>query len=62
MFFQTLFDKMHLSLTSIHIEKMRLAESHLECIKQLLEFKEGQEAFVKSPNFLPLNATPFSGK
>ena len=43
---------MHLSLSSIKIEKFRLAESHLETLKILLEFKEGQEAFVKATNFL----------
>ena len=44
---------MHISLSSIKIEKFRQAEGHLETIKSLLEFKEGQEAFVNSPNFLP---------
>lgn len=38
--FTTLFDKMHLSLNSIKIEKFRLAEAHLETLKTLLEFKE----------------------
>lgn len=51
--FSTLFDKMHLSLNSIKIEKFRLAESHLETLKTLLDYKEAQDVFVNSPNFLP---------
>jgi hypothetical protein len=43
---------MHLSLSSIKVEKFRVAESHIETLKILLEFKKAQEAFVKSPNFL----------
>jgi hypothetical protein len=38
--FMTLFDKMHLSLNSIKIEKFRQAESHLELLKILLDYKE----------------------
>jgi hypothetical protein len=30
--FSTLFDKMHLSLNSIKIEKFRIAEAHLETL------------------------------
>lgn len=43
---------MHLSLNSIKVEKFRQAESHLEVLKNLLEYKEAQEVFVNSPNFL----------
>lgn len=50
--FTTLFDKMHLSLNSIKIEKFRQAESHIELLKTLLDYKDGQEAFIRSPNFL----------
>ena len=50
--FSTLFDKMHLSLNSIKIEKFRIAEAHLETLKTLLDYKEGQEVFVSSSNFL----------
>lgn len=31
---------MHLSLNSIKVEKFRQAESHLEILKNLLEYKE----------------------
>jgi|LauGreDrversion4_2_1035121.scaffolds.fasta_scaffold176801_3 hypothetical protein len=44
---------MHLSLNSIKIEKFRLAEAHLETLKTLLDYKEAQDVFVRSPNFLP---------
>jgi len=44
---------MHMSLSSIKVEKFRVAEAHLETVKALLEYKEGQEAFVGSSNFLP---------
>ena len=50
--FSTLFDKMHLSLNSIKIEKFRTAEAHLETLKTLLDYKEGQDVFVGSTNFL----------
>jgi hypothetical protein len=50
--FSTLFDKMHLSLNSIKIEKFRQAEAHLETLKTLLDHKEAQEVFVSSPTFL----------
>ena len=50
--FSTLFDKMHLSLNSIKIEKFRIAEAHLETLKTLLDYKEGQDVFVGSSNFL----------
>lgn len=39
--FQTLFDKMHLTLNSIKVEKFRVAESNLESLKMLLDYKEG---------------------
>lgn len=51
---------MHMSLSSIKVEKFRVAEMHLETIKALLEYKGGQEAFVNSANFLPEQAV--SGK
>ena len=35
----TLFSKLHLSLSSIRIEKFREAEQHLEFLKVLLDFK-----------------------
>lgn len=50
--FTTLFDKMHLSLNSIKIEKFRLAEAHLETLKTLLDHKEAQSVFVSSSTFL----------
>jgi hypothetical protein len=53
LFFSTIFDKMHMSLSSIKVEKFRVAEGHLETMKALLEYKEAQEAFVSSVNFLP---------
>ena len=59
LFFQTLFDKMHLSLNSIKIEKFRTAECNLEILKILLDHKIAQEVFTKSPNFLSPN---LSGK
>lgn len=40
---------MHINVNSIKVERFRLAESQIETIKSLLEFKEGQEAFVRSP-------------
>ena len=43
---------MHLSLSSIKIEKFRVAEAHLETLKTLFDYKEAQDVFVKSPNFL----------
>jgi Ubiquitin elongating factor core len=43
---------MHLNLTSIKVEKFRVAESQLESLKLLLDYKEAQQAFVKSLNFL----------
>jgi len=43
---------MHLSLSSIKVEKFRLAEGHIETLKNLFDYKEAQEAFVKSPTFL----------
>lgn len=53
--FSTLFDKMHLSLNSIKVEKFRLAEAHLETLKTLLDYKEAQSVFVSSPTFLSPN-------
>eukprot|EP00347_Sterkiella_histriomuscorum_P007831 403347399 len=51
LFFDTLFQKMHLNLNSIKIEKFRVAESQLEMIKLLFTYKEAQEAFVNNPLF-----------
>lgn len=48
MLFATLFNKMHLNLNSIKIEKFRVAEMQLEALKILFEFKEAQEVFVNS--------------
>jgi len=55
--FTTLFDKMHLSLNSIKVEKFRLAEAHLETLKTLLDYKEAQTVFVSSPSFLSPHLT-----
>ncbi|CDW72140.1 u box domain-containing protein [Stylonychia lemnae] len=48
LFYRTLFNKMHLNLNSINIDKFRTAESYLEILKQLLNSKEAQELFVKN--------------
>jgi hypothetical protein len=51
MFFQTLFDKLHLSLSTIKSDKFQVAESNSEFIKILLEFDGASEIFVNSPQF-----------
>ena len=38
--FSAIFNKMHLNLNSIKVEKFRVAESQLEMLKLLFEFKE----------------------
>lgn len=48
-FFQSLFDKMHLNLSSIKQEKYLTAESNSEFTKILLEFEGASEIFVNSP-------------
>jgi hypothetical protein len=51
-FFKTLFDKMHLELSSIKAEKFAQAEANLGILKALLDFDEGAaEVFVNSPDF-----------
>jgi hypothetical protein len=44
----TLFDKMHLSLNSISVNRFRYAESQIELLKILVDIKEAQEVFVGS--------------
>lgn len=51
MFFQTIFDKLHLNLSTIKSEKFQTAESNSEFIKILLEFDGAAEIFVNSPQF-----------
>ena len=50
-FFQTLFDKMHLNLSTIKQDKFQTAESNSEFIKIMLEFDGASEIFVNSPQF-----------
>lgn len=52
LFYQVLFDQMHLQLTNIRTETFVLADASLELIKSLLDYEGAAEAFVKSPQFL----------
>lgn len=49
LFYQSLFDHMHLQLPNIRQETFALADTNLELIKSLLEFEGAAEAFVNSP-------------
>lgn len=49
--FATIFNKMHLNLSSIKIEKFRVAEQQLELLKSLFDYKQAQDIFVQSPLF-----------
>lgn len=49
LFFQTLFDKMHLQLVNIKQSSFHIAESNSEFIKILLDFDGASEIFVNSP-------------
>lgn len=55
LFYQVLFDQMHLQLPNIRQETFNLADTNLELIKSLLEFDGACEAFVNSPQFLRNN-------
>jgi hypothetical protein len=55
LFYQILFDQMHLQLANIRQETFGLADTNLELIKSLLEFDGAAEAFVSSPQFLGKN-------
>lgn len=49
LFFQTIFDKMHLQLTDIKQQSFSIAESNTEYTKILLEFEGAAEVYVNSP-------------
>jgi len=55
LFFKTIFEKLHLSLTSIKAQLFPQAEMNLEVIRALLEFEGAGEAFVNSGNFYTPN-------
>lgn len=55
LFYQVLFDQMHLQLSNIRQETFALADTNLELIKSLLEFEGAAESFVSSPQFLRKN-------
>ena len=62
LFFEGMFNKMHLNLSNIRLEKFRNAVNQIEDLKTLLEFKEAQIVFTQSQFFLPDNLQHFSGK
>ena len=49
LFYQVLFDQMHLQLSNIRHETFAVAEANLELIKSLLDFEGAAEAFAGSP-------------
>ena len=55
LFYQVLFDQMHLQLPNIRQETFNLADTNLELIKSFLDFDGAAEAFVFSPQFLRNN-------
>lgn len=55
LFYTSIFDQMHLSLSNIKQETFYLADTNVELIKHLLEFEGAAEAFVSSPQFLQKN-------
>ena len=50
-FFQTLFDKMHLELNSIKYDKLAQAETNLNLLINLLNEPGAGEQFVESKDF-----------
>lgn len=51
LFYQVLFDQMHLQLINIKSETFSLAETNIELTKSLLDYEGAAEAYVASPQF-----------